>query len=160
MVHFQKYGIICLTEVNFPEYQCYYRYRWSFYFRYIFFYFLFIKKRSGESNFGYSQWDLYINTFSHYFLPLWKKGLQRAIMGTATTTLGCYGYPRNSLNSHIWGWFVGHYFSFMIWVPVQLLEFQHTVRIWWPLLFLDGMGTLKTLCKYYLNTLLSNRYIS
>ncbi len=38
VVHSQKYGIICLTEANLPEYQCYYRYRWSFYFRYMFFY--------------------------------------------------------------------------------------------------------------------------
>ncbi len=59
-----------------------------------------------------------------------KKGLQKAIMGTATTVLSRYGYPKNSLNSHIWGGFDGHYCSFMIWVPSKLLEFPHTGRIW------------------------------
>ncbi len=33
--HFRKSWIICLTEVNFPEYKCYYGCRWSFYLRYM-----------------------------------------------------------------------------------------------------------------------------
>ncbi len=48
-----------------------------------------------------------------------KKGPQKAIMGTVTIVLRCYGYPRNVWNSHILGGFVA-------------------------LMFLDGMGTLKS----------------
>ncbi len=88
-----------------------------------------------------------------------KKGLQKAIMGTATTVLGCHGYPRNSLNSHIWVGFDGHYCSLMIWVPSQIPRIP-TYRE--DLMAITDMiqDGIKTLCKYYLKTLLSNRYIS
>ena len=98
--------------------------------------FLFRKKRSGESNYGYSHWGLYTNRFPHYFLPTEKKVHRKqswvqsllvlGVTGTlrtpwiATTVIGCYGYPQNLWNFHIWGGFAA-------------------------LPFLDGTGTFKTL---------------
>ncbi len=74
VVHFQKYGIICLMEVNFPEYQCYFRYRWNFYFRYMFFYlfiyFLFIKK---------NQWLVWYNPYFSSAHPSLSTRLEKGV---------------------------------------------------------------------------------
>ena len=65
-----------------------------------FIYFLFIKKGPEKAILSTDNETCMLTHF-HIISYLCKKGLQKAIMGTATTVLACYGYLRNSLNSHI-----------------------------------------------------------
>ncbi len=73
-----------------------------------------------------------------------KKGKQKAIMGTVTIVLWCYGYARNTLNSHKQGGCDCHTCCWVLWVPSKLHEFPRTGRMRLPLLLLGVMSTLKT----------------
>ena len=89
-----------------------------------------------------------------------KKDLQKAILGTVTIVLGCYGYPQNPLNTHTWWGCDCHYCCCVLLVHSNVWN-SHIRGGFVPLLFLDGTGTLKTFdIQGGYKVIFESRYIS